>query len=311
VSGHVAPSAAEVAPLLAKHSLQGEVRYMGGGHINFVYAVGDDFILRVNRPDRDTEDAYTESVAVPAVCAAGIKAPKLLVFDDSRDAIESVVTVYERAAGVALANVRVDQRELPDLYREVGREIGALHTRVTHVDDPNGWLDKPYFCDPRVELETARKELKVELVTYDWLAKWNDRLAPAIDAPGATRFVHNDLHAGNTMVLDGPLRLSAVIDWGDACWGDPVLDMERVPIWATPWLLESYQEATGLVDEVFVGRVLAHVLGTTLYKACDPEFDPTEAPWHPFPNAFVFNLVRLMRMELPSEWRAWLPDAPL
>ena len=118
-------------------------------------------------------------------------------------------------------------------------------------------------------------------MTYDWLAKWNDRLAPAIDAPGDTRFVHNDLHAGNTMVLQSPLRLSAVIDWGDACWGDPVLDMERVPIWATPWLLESYQEATGLVDEVFVGRVLAHVLGTTLYKACDPEFDPTDAPWHP------------------------------
>jgi Ser/Thr protein kinase RdoA (MazF antagonist) len=306
-----APIADEIAPLLGKHGLRGAVSPLRDGYINWVFAVGGAHILRINKPYRGEEDSYTEAVAVPAAVAAGVRTPKLIAFDDSRSDVPYVYTIYERAEGIALAEVRADQRELPALYRELGREIGALHTRVTHVDDPNGWLDKPYFCDPRVELETARKELKVELVTYDWLAKWNERLAPAIDAPGATRFVHNDLHAGNTMVIQSPLRLSAVIDWGDACWGDPVLDMERVPIWATPWLLDSYHEATGLVDEVFVGRVLAHVLGTTLYKACDPEFDPTDAPWHPFPNAFVFNLVRLMRMDLPSEWSAWLPEAPV
>ncbi|MEX2242764.1 MAG: aminoglycoside phosphotransferase family protein [Fimbriimonadaceae bacterium] len=306
-----APTADEIATLLAKYGMHGDVRPLRDGYINWVFAVGGAHVLRINKPHRGEEDSYTEAVAVPAAVAAGIRTPKLIAFDDSRSEIPYVYTIYERAEGVALAEVRADQRELPVLYRELGAEIANCHTRITVVEDPNGWLDKPYFCDPRTELETARSELKIELVTYDWIAKWNERLAPAIEAEGETVFVHNDLHAGNTMVTEGPLRLSALIDWGDACWGDPALDMERVPIWATPWLLEAYHGATGSVDDVFVGRVLAHVLGTTLYKACDPEFDPTDQPWHPFPNAFAFNLVRLMRMELPPEWHDWLPDAPI
>ncbi|MCH8260053.1 MAG: hypothetical protein IIC46_07590 [Planctomycetes bacterium] len=58
--------------------------------------------------------------------------------DDDRDAIESVVTVYERAEGGALGSLRVDQSELPSLYREFGHEIGRLHSRVKEVEDPNG-----------------------------------------------------------------------------------------------------------------------------------------------------------------------------
>lgn len=284
---------------------------MPTGYVNWVYAVGDDVILRVTKPDIDPEDTYTEAIAVPAAIAAGIRTPKMIAFDDSRADIPYVYTIYERAPGVALAEVRVDQRELPSLYRELGLEIANIHTRITHVDDPHGWLDKPYFCDPRVELVKAREALVIETVTYDWLAKWAERLATAIDAPGNVRFVHGDLHAGNTMVLTSPLRLSALIDWGDANWGEPVTDFERVPIWAAPWALETYGAQGGTVNELFVGRLLAHVLGKTLEKARDSEFDPSSQPWHPFPSAFTFNLVRLMRMELPSEWKAWLPDAPV
>ena len=295
------PGKDELARILEKHGIKGDPVHIATGYINWVYAVGDDVILRVCRSDRDPEDSYTEAVAVPAAVKAGVRTPRLIALDDT---FEQVVTIYERAPGEALANLRVDQRELPDLYRQLGREIRKIHENVTHVDDPNGWLDKPYFNDPREQLDEARRELRVELVTYDWIAKWNERLAPA---KGETKFVHNDLHAGNTMVLQDPLRLSSVIDWGDACWGDPVLDFERVPIWAAPWAMEAFGE----VDEMFVGRVLAHVLGTTLHTARDPEFDPSEQAWHPFPTAFTFNLVRLMRMDLPKEWRRWLPDAPL
>lgn len=301
------PETSGLKSVLKKHGIEGEPVHIATGYINWVYEVDGQIILRVSRGDRDPEDAYTEAVAVPAAREAGILTPDLIAFDDSREFIDSVVTIYERAPGDSLANVRVDQHELPGLYRRLGQEVRRLHEGVRQVDDPNGWLDRPYFCDPRKEIERARTELKVELVTYDWIAKWNERLAPALDAPGEERFLHNDLHAGNTMVLQSPLRLSAIIDWGDACWGDPVLDFERVPVWAAPWALEAYGER----DEQFVGRLLAHVLGTTLNKACDPEFEPTDQPWHPLPSAFLFNLVRLMRMDLPQEWHRWLPDSPV
>jgi aminoglycoside phosphotransferase (APT) family kinase protein len=296
--------------LLPKHALRGEVRYVGGGFVNFVYAVGEDLILRVNRPDRDTEDAYTESVAVPAVRAAGIMAPELVVFDDSRDAVDFVFTVYVRTAGDALGTLRVEQSELPSLYREIGQEIGRLHTRVTQVDDPNGWLDYAEYHDPRAVIEAALSAGRIDRVSGDWLTKWTDRISQQLSFVVQTVFVHNDLHAGNTMVVRDPLRLAAVIDWGDAAWFDPMVDFETMPVWCVPWALSGYRSEGGVVDETFIGRLLWHNVGTVL-EWSDERFSGVPDPWIPRTSSLWINLVRLMRMELPDEWKPWLPDAPI
>jgi aminoglycoside phosphotransferase (APT) family kinase protein len=307
----IAPSANDLLPFLAKHGLRGEVRPLPGGYVNFVFAVGDDFVVRVNRPDRDTEDAYTESVAVPVARSAGVRAPELLVFDDSREALDAVVTVYARAAGEALGTVRVAQEELPSLYRGLGREIARLHTRVAEVEDPNGWLDHAEYHDPRSVIEEAVSRSRIERLSGDWLARWTDKIRPELDFNVQHVFLHNDLHAGNTMVFRSPLRLSAVIDWGDAAWMDPMLDFETMPVWCVPWALEGYRSEGGTVDETFLGRLLWHNVGTALAWEPDDDRAGKLDPWAPLPSSLWINLVRLMRMDLPQEWRPWLPPSPL
>ena len=297
-------------PLLDKHSLSGEVRYIGSGYINWVYAVGDDTILRATKQGMDADDSYTEAVAVPAVRAAGVHTPKLLFLDDDRDAVESVVTAYERAEGVPLGSLRVDQRELPALYREFGREVGLLHSRVQEVPDPNGWLDEQYDYDLREELEKAFAANRLETLSYDWLSKWADKLEPASNSSYEKRFIHNDMHAGNTMVLTGPLRLTAIIDWDDACWGDPAQDIVKTPVWAAPWAIDGYREMGGTVDELFVGRVVVQNVGIAL-EALTGKWEEGDAPWQPMASSFWAKLVRLMAMDLPDEWDRWLPDAPI
>ena len=288
----------------------GEVRFIGSGYINWVYAVGDGAILRATKQGMNPEDSYTEAVAVPAVRAAGVRTPELLFLDDDRDAVDSVVTVYERADGVPLGSLRVDQRELPGLYREFGREVGLLHRRVKEVSDHNGWLDDQYDYDLREELEKAFAADRLETLSYDWLTKWADRLRPAIGSTYEKRFIHNDMHAGNTMVLTGPLRLSAIIDWGDACWGDPAQDIVKTPVWAAPWTIEGYREEGGVVDEMFVGRVMVQNIGIAL-DALTGKWEGGDAPWQPMASSFWTNLVRLMAMDLPDEWRRWLPESPI
>ena len=305
------PSSDDLAPFLRKHGLNGALRYIGGGFVNFVYLLGDDKVLRLNRPDRGTEDAYTEAVAVPAVRAAGIKAPELIVFDDSNDAAPNVATVYARARGFALGTLRVEQSELPSLYREIGRETARLHTRVTRVEDPNGWLDYAEYHDPAAMIEPAFAAGRIDRVSGDWLMKWSGRIAPLLDFGVKKAFTHNDLHAGNTMVLSGPLRLSAVIDWGDAAWFDPMVDFETMPVWCVPWALEGYRSEGGAVDPTFIGRLLWHNIGTLLEWENDGDRSHEPDPWVPLPASLWANFVRLMRMDLPSEWEPWLPDAPV
>src|SRR5690349_10204951 len=123
----MAPHSAELSGLLNHHGLSGEVVPLTTGYVNWVFAVGEDVILRVTKPEIDPSDTYTEAVAVPAAIAAGIRTPKLIAFDDSRQHLPYVYTLYERAPGVALAEVRVDQAELPRMYQELGGEVAAIH----------------------------------------------------------------------------------------------------------------------------------------------------------------------------------------
>ena len=57
-------------------------------------------------------------------------------------------------------------------------------------------------------------------------------------------FLHNDAHAGNVMCTrDG--ALVALIDWGDAGWGDPAHELGSLPIEAVPHVVAGYEAAGG------------------------------------------------------------------
>jgi aminoglycoside phosphotransferase (APT) family kinase protein len=72
----------------------------------------------------------------------------------------------------------------------------------------------------------------------DQLASETDAITPkilniwqaALAAPSATEpvWLHGDLHARNVVVHQG--QISAIIDWGDICTGDPATDL--MSIWA-------------------------------------------------------------------------------
>jgi len=277
---------------------------VGQAVVNWVFLVGETHVLRVNRPTVETDDAYTERIAVPAVRAAGIETPALLLFDDSRDVLDSVVTVYEQSPGKALGRLPIHPAKLPDLYRALGRQVAILQQRITAIDDPHGWLDLEEVVDSRAVLETARRDGRIDALTDEWLARWIEQLHAAFAAPREKVFAHNDLHAFNTLVDPETGAFVATIDWGDAGWMDPSTDFDTVPLWAVPWMLEGYEREGGTVDEGFIGRILWDAVGTLLSW----EDHPGDEPWAPKLSSFWANLVRLTRIPLDPRWKPWLPE---
>ncbi len=83
-------------------------------------------------------------------------------------------------------------------------------------------------------------------------------------------FVHNDLHAMNVMCRPREASLSALIDWGDAGWGDPVLDFAAVPVEMMAAALEGYgtanQRRLGAFPE-------ARIIWSKLHDAMDDAID--------------------------------------
>jgi aminoglycoside phosphotransferase (APT) family kinase protein len=81
---------------------------------------------------------------------------------------------------------------------------------------------------------------------FDWIAReiipiWEDAFAAPDDA--APVWLHGDLHPRNVLMRDG--KLSAVIDWGDMCKGDPATDL------AALWLLLPNPRSRALAIDIY------------------------------------------------------------
>ncbi len=200
-------SPADLAAFSQKYGLEGELeRLPSVGIVNRVYRAalnGQSVVLRVPMLGDDS-DALTESVAAPAAFHAGVQTPELLVFDDDREVLDAPVTVYAFAPGRSLDGYGQSEGDprLLRAYRGAGRELARLHAGVRGVPDPQGRL-KP-IGPPTTARTLARvtDSKRLGLADETWAMETVSRLLEAAPPP-APVFLHNDLHAGNLMVIDG------------------------------------------------------------------------------------------------------------
>ena len=194
------------------------------------------------------DDARTESVAAPMALAAGIRVPRLIAFDDSGSVTNRAYSLWERIHGETLGLFAPDPLSSPATWRDVGHQLALLHNRVLDCVDPHGWLDHPTrdsHLEERIASMAAASNIDSALVRkLEHCAKvWR----PAVDSSLAVRFLHNDVHAMNVMCArDGSLL--GLLDWGDAGWGDPALELAQVPLSAVPFVLRGYESEAHLDD---------------------------------------------------------------
>ena len=251
----------QILALLDKHRLpvfqpiKGEFE----GVVNEVWFAGE-FVVRINKNLDYESDVWTESVAVPALLAAGIKTPQLIAFDSDHDIVDRLVTIYERAPGIPLS--KVEHLENPnEVYRQLGEAVRHFHEKVSFVDDPDFRLDPAW----RPDYQAARKNLINLFPESDrWLPTDLDFKA---DNPPV--FTHQDLHADNILVNDG--KLSAIIDWGDAGWGSKATDMRFVP----GKYIQDFLRGYGQIDEKDRTNMIIHLVDQFAYsRKMDRSYGP-------------------------------------
>ncbi|WP_158263780.1 phosphotransferase family protein [Deinococcus arcticus] len=302
-------SPAEQAAFAGKYGLQGPLRRLPSvGMVNRVYeTVWQDqpAVLRVPLPG-DDEDTLTESVAAPAAFRAGICTPELLIFDEDRDIVNAPVTLYALAPGRSLEDLGWPPGDprLRRAWQEAGRELARLHQAVGPVADPLGRLEP--IRPPDVARVQAQVTGAARLGAGEaaWAAALTQRLLADHPPPTHPVFLHNDLHAGNLMVT-GDGALTALIDWGDAGWGDPVLDLTYGGPLAAPDLRRGYEdEAPGALGEGATLRLLAYLLHDAVRRlGRNPKAHEADL-WHSRPGTALLHLLRVSP-QFP-EWQAAL-----
>lgn len=135
--------------------------------------------------------------------------------------------------GRAVASASHPERER--LAVDLARFVGQLHAPAPADAPVNPVRGVPLARrDPAVRRRLASRLLPA---SRELAALWG-RLVAVPDWKGPALWLHGDLHPLN-LVLDATGHLSAVVDFGDLCGGDPATDL------AVAWLAFGPQERAG------------------------------------------------------------------
>ncbi|TCZ53388.1 phosphotransferase family protein [Roseicella aquatilis] len=178
-----------------------------------------------------TDNAAVLAVSLPrtaeyallrATHAVGVAVPEPLYCCASREVTGAPFFVMRRVEGIAAGHRLVKAAQGTALAEALGRELARIHGIVPPRPD------LPFLGDPppdahlalvaaqRAALDAAGTPRPV----LEWGLRHLERTAPP---PGETVLNHNDFRTGNYMAVGD--RVSAVLDWEFAAWGDPHADL--------------------------------------------------------------------------------------
>ncbi|SFB59209.1 Predicted kinase, aminoglycoside phosphotransferase (APT) family [Cohnella sp. OV330] len=164
--------------------------------------------------------------------AGGIPAPEVYASDTSRTLVGADWFVMEKIDGSpynqAKASLSVQERF------EIERTLGRFNRSINEIrGDRFGFLNESAgirtdswqaaFGDMIGGILADGRRLGAKLpVSYEELEAFIERRLPSLSQVTEPRLVHWDLWDGNLFVKDG--RISAIIDWERALWGDPLME---------------------------------------------------------------------------------------
>ena len=240
------------------------------GLANRIYATKDVVIRVAREHDEALRDARTDSIAAPVAYAAGIQTPHMLVFDESGEFYDRPYSIWERVHGKTLGHISSDPRSMPNTWRQVGQQMAQLHVNVKPFEDTKNYLHEP---TRELNLDSLLDRLFATGHFSQVLAKEVSTLIaelhPAVHEASNTCFLHSDVKDMNIMCTHDDEFL-ALIDWGDAGWGDPTFDFRQIPLMAIPIVLEGYRKvAPNLLGNTLNERIIWDKLHAALEESLE------------------------------------------
>lgn len=268
--------------LAARHGLSDEVAPMPrGGMVNEAWAIGEGHVLRIVMEGGEAEcdsEAAREAAIVSVVVESGVTTPRLVAFGTADEFAPRPYTIYERAVG-ELMGYRDEPIEhfFPALY-QIGREtflinqtsvpeetVAILRRNLPH--NPQKWVDRTLAAGA---ISTVEADDVLETVSY---------LIEVGGSPPPERLTHCDLHPWNVMVDPASGDLTAIIDWGDATWGDPAVEFAAMPFECFDALFQGYRDAGGVIDRAYVARLLVQSVNCSLWEMREPAMANFSRRW--------------------------------
>ncbi len=202
-----------------------EARVASGPH-----AGTHDWVLRKDAPSAvaASHSRASEFAILRAVHAAGVLVPEplFLCAGEGGQDFFAMRRVPGVTAGHRLSKDDALVPDRPGLARELGANLARLHrvappvAALAFLGDAPADGARACVADYRQGLDELGALRGEAWPALEWGLAWCARHAPA---PLPSRLLHRDYRTGNYLVHEG--RLTAVLDWEFAGWGDPREDL--------------------------------------------------------------------------------------
>lgn len=186
------------------------------------------WVLRTDAPSSVavSMDRAQEFAVLSAVHQAGVKVPEPLWLCRDPSVIGRDFFLMQALGGTAnghrLTSDPVLEPDRAELCRDLGGSLASLHQVMP--DHPElGFLPAAVPDPAQASIDQYRRYLDALPGSHpviEWGLRWCELNRPE---PLPSRLIHRDYRTGNYMVDQG--RLSGVLDWEFAGWGDPREDL--------------------------------------------------------------------------------------
>ena len=246
--------------LTAQHPdlLSPAIAHFGNGWDNEIFSLGDDLLVRMPRRAAAVPFARNEQFWLPRIAAGlPLPVPAAVRLGEPGAGYPWPWSVVPRFPGSAAAVT-------PPVDQSATARALAAFLRTLHVTAPPDAPTNPFrgipLWDTVDKFQVRRERLRFRLIDEGFDV---DRLVhtymSGMDGFGfheEPKWLHGDLHPGNVLVHDG--AVSAVIDWGDLCAGDPACDLQIAWMLFDPPAREEFLASYGVDDHLgLAGRARA------------------------------------------------------
>ncbi len=228
------------------------------GTDNAIWRLGDEFVVRLPRIGRATEQVELEATWLPRLRhRLPVTIPQPVAVGAPGHGYPYRWAVHRWVPGEPASYERLTRPET--FAAELATVVRTLQEVLTEGAPPPRNRARPlgeYDDSTRAAIERARPLIDVDAA----LRIWEAALA-ARPHSGPPVWVHGDLE-GNCLLTDG--GLSGIVDWGLACAGDPAVDVQVV--WSPLFDDRSralFVDALGVDDDT-----LARSRGAAINQAC-------------------------------------------
>ncbi len=281
------------------------------GLINLTVYLGDDLVLRIPRTEEAGNLLAKEASVIPIVQNHGVSTAGVISYDSSRTLSNNPYIVLERLRGRTLAEVDGATASRDNTHRSLSEILALVHSARMAVDAPIRHVsERPGFSPDRL-IGRLSEIGDLGRNQGQWMREWFEHLEACGARSSEPVLLHGDVIPSNIFV-DGSGRVTALIDWGNACWGEEARDLADFPTRELPALLGAYRrhrERNGTMNDL-VTRGYSLEAGALWFQLClalarllGQQSSSEARNWSAPRQARWFEIVRFLSGDVPARWK--------